>query len=149
MALHLSYVPRPDRVTKTGVIAPYPVRQYDPVYLARQTIWPFLQGIRGVSAVWAPQPHEIVAAANKVVDKAMSGGLGGLGSRTVGVKVGGRKYRIRLGKPARSTVEARVQQAAYAIAQGRPFNMQSSGGVTTFMPSASRAAWARRIRGGR
>lgn len=38
--------PRPDRVTKTGVIAPYPIRQYSPVALARNTIVPFVNGVR-------------------------------------------------------------------------------------------------------
>lgn len=38
--------PRPDRVTKTGVIAPYPIRKCDPVTLARNTIRPFINDIR-------------------------------------------------------------------------------------------------------
>ena len=38
--------PRPDRVIKTGVIAPYPIRQCNPVALARQTIQPFINDIR-------------------------------------------------------------------------------------------------------
>lgn len=38
--------PRPDRVTKTGVIAPYPIRQYSPVALARNTIRPFINDVR-------------------------------------------------------------------------------------------------------
>ncbi len=55
MALSVSHVhangqtiryPRPDRVTKTGVIAPYPIRQCDPVKLARNTIRPFINDIR-------------------------------------------------------------------------------------------------------
>ena len=45
MAMVMSYI-RPDRVTATGVIAPYPVRQQNPVAIARETVNPFIAGIR-------------------------------------------------------------------------------------------------------
>ncbi|UCC72092.1 MAG: hypothetical protein JSV86_17240 [Gemmatimonadota bacterium] len=135
----LSYIPRPDRVIKTGVIAPYPVRQYDPVYLARQNIWPFIQGVRGVGPVWKqPQPEEIVAAAAKVANNAMSG----LGSARV--KVGGKRYKIVPGKPPRSAVEGQIQRAAHAIMQGKPAQIRAAGRVVSISPDLGRAMWARR-----
>ena len=62
MALSITYV-RPDRVTKTGVIAPYPIRQNDPVALARNVLGPFIRGIRGSGPVYQnPQPGTMAGA---------------------------------------------------------------------------------------
>lgn len=62
MALSMTYV-RPDRVIKTGVIAPYPIRQYSPVALARNVIRPFINGIRPNGPVYQnPQPQTMAGA---------------------------------------------------------------------------------------
>jgi hypothetical protein len=143
MAMHLSYLPRPDRVTATGVIAPYPIRQYDPVYLARKTIWPFIQGIRPVGPVWKPQPQpeEIVAAAMKVANTM---GLGQNVQTPVKVQVGRQKVKIRPGKAPRSQMEAKIQQCAYQIMRGKPFMVKSAGRCKRVDPDLMQAFWRRR-----
>jgi len=68
----ISVTIRPDRVTATGVIAPYPIEQRNPVAIARQTINPFVQGIRSTgpqlsgpnqiaTVVAAPRMHGVWA----------------------------------------------------------------------------------------
>lgn len=42
----ISVMLRPDRVTATGVVAPYPVREENPVKVAQNTVNPFIYGIR-------------------------------------------------------------------------------------------------------
>jgi len=53
MAMVMSFI-RPDRVTATGVVAPYPVRQQNPVSIARETVNPFISGIRRMGHAAAP-----------------------------------------------------------------------------------------------
>lgn len=58
----MTYV-RPDRVTRTSVIAPYPIRQNDPVALARNVLIPFINGIRPTGPVYQnPQPQTMAGA---------------------------------------------------------------------------------------
>ncbi len=147
MAMQLSYLPRPDRVTSTGVIAPYPIRQYDPVYLARKTIWPFIQGIRPVGPVWTPKQHaeaapeQIVAAAIQVANKM---GLGQNVHAPVKVNVGRRKVKIRPAAAPRSKTEAQIQRAAAMIMRGKPFVVTSAGRTMKVRPDLWNAFWQRR-----
>jgi hypothetical protein len=123
MAMTVQYLPRPDRVTATGVIAPYPVRQFSPVTLAQQTIWPFITGVRGVGPTWQePQPEEIVEAATKVAKKALSGSLG-----AARVKINGKTEKVALNSRPATPVAAQVQQAAALITQGEAFSVRSAG----------------------
>ena len=62
MALSITYV-RPDRVIKTGVIAPYPIRTDDPVALARNVVGQFVNSITANGPVYQnPQPQTMAGA---------------------------------------------------------------------------------------
>ena len=59
----ISVTVRPDRVTATGVIAPYPVRQVSPVAVARATVNPFVAGVRGVGPTLSG-PNQVATYTN-------------------------------------------------------------------------------------
>src|SRR3990172_4338804 len=73
---------RPDMVWDTGVWEPYPIRQRNPVDIARHTIDPFIGAVRPMAVnVFAPSPEQVAQACVAVAEQFRQG-------RPAGVRIG-------------------------------------------------------------
>jgi len=118
------HLPRADRITRTGVIDPYYVRQISPVDVARMTINPFLQSVRGngPAVVEAINPQAIAAAAQQVAEQFKNGGLG-----AVQIGRGGPvATNLKAMRPGNDLI-SRIAAAAKQLARGIPTVMQEPG----------------------
>lgn len=115
--VHASSI-RPDRVYKTGVIAPYAVG-YGPGNIARNVLSNFIRSVRpiGPTLRGEMQPEEIASRAKRVAD-AMARGI----------------------KPPKAT-DPRLMQAARMILQGRSFRIHSAG-RSALVRATSPSSWA-------
>ena len=112
---------RPDEITRTGVIEPYPIAR-GPVNLARRVPNQFVRSVRplGPAFVQPPSAQSIANAAAAVAVEFSKG-------KSAKVVIGGRKQVVRLRDPACPGVIGKITEAARLIAAGKPALVRAQG----------------------
>lgn len=158
---HIAMHWRPDAVTKTGVIEPMWIRQVSPVDMARHTIDPFIDSVRGRGPAVSPSPApEQIAAAAAQVAKQFSAGQDAI------IAVGVDKVRVAPGQGAMiGGIVGLIAQVAEKLARGETVAIDAlgrrlivrsdaAGNIQMRAPNAaapaglgnSAAAWAQALR---
>jgi hypothetical protein len=117
---------RPDMVGYTGVWEPYPIRQRNPVDIARQTINPFINGIRPSGVLIAepqPEPEHIAQAAIAVVMQWARGQAANISCNGKNVKAKATDQQVA---PPGSVAQS-VVDTAKLLARGVPATVTSRG----------------------
>lgn len=114
---------RPDAVMKTGVIEPMWIRQVSPVDMARHTIDPFIDSVRGRGPAVSPspQPEQIAAAAVKVAKQFREG-------KDAVIAVGLDKVKVTPDNAASiGGVVGFIAQAAAKLSRGETVSIEAMG----------------------
>jgi hypothetical protein len=120
---HIAMHWRPDAVMKTGVIEPMWIRQVSPVDMARHTIDPFIDSVRGRGPAVSPspEPEQIAAAAAKVAKQFAEG-------KDAIIAVGVDKVRVAPGQGALiGGIVGLIAQAAEKLARGESVAIDAMG----------------------
>lgn len=120
---HIAMHWRPDAVMKTGVIEPMWVRQVSPVDMARHTIDPFIDAVRGRGPAVSPspQPEQIATAAAKVAQQFRDG-------KDAVIAVGVDKVRVTPDNASSiGGVVGLIAQAAQKLARGETVSIEAMG----------------------
>jgi hypothetical protein len=104
---------RPDAITRTGVIQPMFVRQVSPVDMARHTIDPFINSVRGAGPAVAPypSPEDVAYVAGKLAQEFRKG-------NSAVVSIGTEKIRVSANTPPAGGIVGTITQAAQRLARG-------------------------------
>lgn len=103
---------RPDAITRTGVIEPMWIRQVSPVDMARHTIDPFINSVRGPGPAVSPypSPEDVAYAAGRVAKEFRAG-------RSAKIAIGTDKVKMKRGD-AFGGIAGVIAQAATRLADG-------------------------------
>lgn len=123
---------RPDFVMKTGVIEPMWIRQVSPVDMARHTIDPFIDSVRGPGPAVSPSPApEQIAEAASQVARAFAAG------KPAVIAVGLDKVQVKPGDGARiGGAIGLIVQAAERLARGEAVAIDLMGRRLIVSPAA-------------
>lgn len=110
---------RPDAITRTGVIEPMWPRQVSPVDMARHTIDPFIDSVRGRGPAVAPypSPEDVAYAAGKLAKEFARG-------KTAVVCLGTEKITVGPNQPPMGGIVGTIVQAAQELARGGTVTIQ-------------------------
>jgi len=120
---HIAMHWRPDAVTRTGVIEPMWVRQVSPVDMARHTVDPFIDSVRGRGPAVSPSPEpEQIATAAAQVAKQFGAGQDAI------IAVGVDKVRVSPGQGAMiGGIIGLIAQVAEKLARGESVAIDAMG----------------------
>lgn len=110
---------RPDAITRTGVIEPMWIRQVSPVDMARHTIDPFIESVRGRGPAVSPypSPEDVAYAAGKLAQLFARGKSGT-------VCMGTEKITVDPDQPPQGGIVGTITQAAQELARGGTVTIQ-------------------------
>jgi len=121
-AQHASMHWRPDAITRTGVIEPMWIRQVSPVDMARHTIDPFINSVRGPGPAVSPypSPEDIAYVAGKLAQEFARG-------RAAVISLGTEKIRVTAGTPPAGGIVGTITAAAQQLARGSTVAIEVGG----------------------
>jgi hypothetical protein len=110
---HASMHWRPDAITRTGVIEPMWIRQVSPVDMARHTIDPFINSVRGAGPAVSPypSPEDVAYVAGKLAQQFARG-------RAAVVCIGTSKIKVSVSTPPGGGIVGTITAAAQQLARG-------------------------------
>lgn len=132
-AAHIAMHWRPDAIIKTGVIEPMWIRQVSPVDMARKTINPFIDSVRGPGPAVSPSPtpEDIAYAAGKVAEQFAQG-------KDAILMIGIEQVRVTPSLETDGLVGA-IVRAARELAKGNAVAIQAAGRQLVVRPAGALA----------